>query len=256
MVNKAVRNERRMPRAALLDGMAIAGVSIGVFSPIAAYVYGLTALEVSPGPLMLVPRVWIVITFVLHAPGRPLSRRSRRMTWFDAYVPFGLPAMFLGTGVAIHLVSRRLDRRDMDRRLASRTPQNEPRSAKHSMTETPPSSKERATMSLSHRTCLVLMAMVASPAIPATAHETAVIDCSAYLAPGPDVGPAGNESPSAPPYPAGTSSACLGAQPAQRVDAQPFESLTEAENLTDPNLQEIAPAVAAAPATDPNIAAD
>ena len=44
------------------------------------------------------------------------------MTWFDAYFLFGLPAMFLGTGVAIYLVSKRLDRRDTDRSLASRTP--------------------------------------------------------------------------------------------------------------------------------------
>ena len=70
MVNKAVRNERRKLLAALLNGMAIASVSIGVFSPIAAYVYGLRALEVSPGLLMLVPPVWIVITFVLHGLAR------------------------------------------------------------------------------------------------------------------------------------------------------------------------------------------
>ena len=66
MANKTVRNERRKLTTSWLNGMAVAAVSIGVFSPAAAYVYGIRALDVSIAALVLVPPVWGLTAVLLH----------------------------------------------------------------------------------------------------------------------------------------------------------------------------------------------
>lgn len=71
---KLVANERSKVTATFLNGLGTAAVAVGVFGPLAAYLYGPPVSSASPAALIAFAAAWLTGGLSLHLGARAVLR--------------------------------------------------------------------------------------------------------------------------------------------------------------------------------------